>query len=73
MSAFNQQWVYHDQAVNRLRDACRNGAKAWALANGFSPQFVCDVLQGRRDVSEKMGVALGLQRMTVFHEIGGGR
>ncbi len=69
MSVLNPKWVYRDQAVDRLRDACRKGAKAWALANGFSPQFISDVLQGRREVSEKLGFALGLQRMTVFYEV----
>ncbi len=69
MSVLNPKWVYPDQAVNRLRDACRTSAKAWALANGFSPQFVSDVLQGRREVSRKLGLALGLQRMTVFYEV----
>lgn len=63
------RWIYHDQAIVRLRDACRGtGAKAWGNANGFSGSFISDVINGRRDVSEKLALALGLQRMVVFYE-----
>ena len=51
-----------------LRSACSGagGQQAWARAHGFSPQYVCDVLKGRRDVSEAMGNALGFLREVRF-------
>jgi hypothetical protein len=33
---------------------------------GVSAQYVCDVLAGRREVSEKLGRALGYQRVVSF-------
>lgn len=51
-----------------LRSACAaaGGQQAWARAHGFSPQYVCDVLRGRRDVSEAMANALGFLREVRF-------
>lgn len=47
-----------------LRSACEahGGQAAWAAKHGFSPQYVCDVLKRRRDVSEAMANALGFLR-----------
>lgn len=51
-----------------LRSACdrAGGQQAWATAHGFSPQYVCDVLKGRRDVSEAMANALGFLKEIRF-------
>lgn len=71
-STINPQWVYRDQVLNRLKDRCRahpGGQKGWATENGFSPQFVNDMLKEHREISEKAGYALGLQRMVVFYEV----
>lgn len=46
--------------LQALRTACdaAGSQKAWALANGFHPSFVTDVLKGRRDVTERLANAL---------------
>lgn len=50
-----------------LRSACAaGGQQAWARAHGLSPQYVCDVLKGRRDVSERLANELGFLRRVVF-------
>ncbi len=51
-----------------LSSACdgAGGQQAWAREHGFSPQYVCDVLKGRRDVSESMANALGFLKETRF-------
>lgn len=51
-----------------LRSACAaaGGQAAWAAAHGLSPQYVCDVLRGRRDVSERLANELGFFRHVVF-------
>lgn len=43
------------------------GQKAWADMHHVSPQYVCDALQGRRDVGALISEALGLQRV-IFYE-----
>jgi hypothetical protein len=42
------------------------GQVGWARDHGVSPQFVSDVLHHRREISETIAAALGLQRRTVF-------
>jgi hypothetical protein len=58
-----------------LRSACASagGQQAWARSKGFSPQYVCDVLRGRRDVSEAMANALGFVREVRFRPLSMGR
>ena len=73
MSTLNPKWVYEDQAVSRLKDAVRvhpGGQKGWAKDHGFSLTYVNSVYHGRQPISPKMANALGLERMTVFYEIG---
>jgi hypothetical protein len=53
-------------AILRSECAAAGGQQAWARAHGFSPQYVCDVLKGRRDISEAMGNALGFMREVRF-------
>lgn len=57
-----------DDLVAILRSACAaaGGQHAWARAHGFSPQYVCDVLKRRRDVSEAMANALGFLKQVRF-------
>lgn len=59
------------EAVAILRSACAaaGGQSAWAARHGFSPQYVCDVLRGRRDVSEALANALGLVREVRFRPL----
>lgn len=53
-------------AILRSQCAAAGGQTAWAARHGFSPQYVCDVLAGRRDVSEAMANALGFLREIRF-------
>lgn len=48
-----------------LRRACREagGQKAWAAEHGIAPQHVCDVLAGRREMSDRILGALGFRRV----------
>lgn len=56
---------------NVLADACvvAGSQAAWAAENGISPQFVCDVLQGRRAPTERLARALGYRRVVSFERI----
>lgn len=56
---------------NVLADACAaaGSQQAWACANGISPQFVCDVLQGRRAPSDRLARALGYRRVVSFEKV----
>lgn len=42
------------------------GQKAWAERSGVSPQYVCDVLQGRREPGDSICAALGLRREVLY-------
>jgi hypothetical protein len=53
-------------AILRSECAAAGGQSAWAASKGFSPQYVCDVLKGRRDISEAMANALGFLREVRF-------
>lgn len=38
----------------------------WAKLKGFSAQFICDVLAGRRNVTDSLAKAMGYERVVVF-------
>jgi hypothetical protein len=62
------------QIVNNvLADACAaaGSQQTWARENGVSPQFVCDVLQGRRAPTDRLGRALGYRRVVSFEKVNG--
>lgn len=42
------------------------GRKAWAEANGISPQYVTDVLKNRREPGESIVSALGMRRVVAY-------
>jgi hypothetical protein len=44
-------------------------AEEFARQSGLSPQFICDVRQGRRRITDRLAKALGLKRVEVFEEI----
>ncbi|MFY9293454.1 MAG: transcriptional regulator [Methylorubrum rhodinum] len=50
--------------VSRLRAACKEagGQARWAAAAGVTPQYVSDVILGRRAPGESVLWPLGLQR-----------
>lgn len=54
-----------------LRTECvrAGGVRAWARRKGFSAGTVCDVLSGRRDMSEAMANALGFVREVRFRPL----
>jgi hypothetical protein len=42
------------------------GQKAWAAANGIAPQHLNDVLNTRREISDRILAALGLAKVTRY-------
>jgi DNA-binding transcriptional regulator YdaS (Cro superfamily) len=42
------------------------GQQAWADLHNVTPQFVCDVIKGRRNVTNKIAYAMGLRRIILF-------
>lgn len=59
-----------DEAAVRalLKEYCEifGGQSAWAAKHGVSPQYVCDVLKGKRAVSASLADKLGLRRVIKF-------
>ncbi len=45
------------------------GQKAWAEAHNISPQYLCDVLNARREPGESILAALGLRRLVRYVEV----
>lgn len=62
----------HAQALASLRALVRleGTAKAAATVYGVSPQYLSDVLNGRREISEKLAKALGFERYVAFRLVG---
>lgn len=63
--------IEHPSAViHRLETECDmlGGQKAWAHKHGFSPQYICDVLHQRRDISDRLANALGFSRHTLWKD-----
>ena len=54
------------RAILRHRCDAAGGQAMWAAANGVSPQFTSDVLNGRRAVSENIARILGYRREVCF-------
>ena len=54
-----------------LKDACRlaGSQHRWSDRHGFSAAFVSDVLNGRKDPTEKLCRALNLRRLTVYRTV----
>lgn len=49
-----------DEVMEVLRkEAKKLGQKQAAASLGFSPQFICDVLKGKRKLTAKLSLALG--------------
>jgi hypothetical protein len=53
---------------NILRQRCAEvgGQRAWSRINGISGQYVCDVLSGRKHVSDRLAKSLGYDRTIRF-------
>lgn len=54
-----------------LRKACTaaGGQSKWAATHGVSPQYVCDVLNARREPGDSILGALGLRRVVRYVEM----
>ena len=52
-----------------LRSACEKagGQAQWAKSHGVSPQYVCDVLNARRDPGPKILGPLGYQSRVTYY------
>ena len=59
------------EMVSHLRFECdlAGGQKAWCQKHKFNESFVSEVLNGRRDVSRSMALALGFRRETMFAKV----
>lgn len=56
-----------DKLVEAVKKA--GGQRAWAKANGVSEQYVCDVIQGRRGIGEKLAQPLGYRPVTRYEPL----
>lgn len=56
------------EILSTLRAACdlAGSQTAWARANGFSPAYICETLAGKKQVSERLAAALGVERVVVY-------
>ena len=43
--------------------------RAWALANDLSPQYVGDVLKGKRSLGPSILKALGIEAVTTYKRV----
>jgi hypothetical protein len=57
-----------EQVLGMLARQCKDagGQKYWAELHNMSKSYLCDVLNGRRDIGEKILEALGLQRVCLY-------
>lgn len=53
----------------RARTDRKFGLKRTADELGFTPQFVLDVVKGRRSVSPKLAIAMGYRRVVEFEKV----
>lgn len=51
------------------RIEARGSQKAVAEELGISPQYLSDILNGRRSVSDRVAEALGMERVTTWRPI----
>lgn len=59
------------EVVEMLSQACEDAGsqQSWAEANGLSPQYVNDVLKGRREPGQSIATALGLSKRSEYDEL----
>lgn len=57
-----------EQIKDKLLEAIKKagGQRAWARAHGVSEQYVCDAVQGRRGIGEKLAHPLGYRLVTRY-------
>lgn len=56
--------ITDNELLQKLCQACKKAGsqRKWALENELSPQYVNDVLNGSRKLSDKIGKALGYEK-----------
>jgi hypothetical protein len=59
------------EIIDQLKQECRElgSQAAWAKNHGFSRSFISDVLQGRRDVTEKLANRLGYVKVCAWEKV----
>lgn len=62
-----------DVLMELARECERTSQIATAKRLGFTPQFICDVLKGRREITESLAERLGYNRVTRFAARGASR
>lgn len=55
-----------DVLMELARECKRTSQKATAKRLGFTPQFINDVLNGRRKITDNLAAKMGYQRVTRF-------
>ena len=57
------------RSLIRDRVHIAGGIRKWSALHGLAPNYVSDVLHGRRDLAPKILAAVGLQRRVVFEPL----
>ena len=55
--------------ILKERIAAADSMAGWAKVNGFSRSFVCDVLSGTRNMTERLAAALGFKRALLWETV----
>jgi hypothetical protein len=53
------------ESLKKLVSGCKTQKDA-AHKLGITPQYLCDILYGRRDISESVATSLGFERKVIF-------
>lgn len=62
------KYYTEDQMMRELQKQCRRagGQLHFGKLHGFSSPFISDVLMGRRNITEKLAIALGYEFRRMF-------
>lgn len=65
------KWATREALIERMAADAKRAGSQLVLAQrlGISPQYLCDVLAGRREPGGKLLKALGYRRVVVYEEI----
>jgi hypothetical protein len=64
-------WIGLFEVVEMLKTATAGNRSRWARRHGVSPQYVNDVIHGRRLPGDKITQALGLEKALLWRVPGG--
>lgn len=64
-------YISQDAIITMLISKCQERGKKKGLAEqiGVSPQYVTDILKGRRDISSEVAEKLGYRKLVLFETI----